>query len=688
MDEASPEALREAGRLAEAAAAYRLRGDLHEAEALYKELWSFAAAAEVALERGDRPAALGHLLSANDSAAAVLLGRTIEQGSEVELRRAAEVYERHRRWLDAAMFRERLGELAPARDLYRKAQALLEVARIERSLGRLREAGLAYEQALAGDPEGPDSVRARLELGQLLLALDRPEDAALHLQAALRRSSDATRPSLLGELVLALDRLGYADSADSLLDELRKQRPDTPTRAGFLAAHRPAQAAGPTRLAGRYEVERLLGAGASGRVFLARDSMTGRQVAVKSLAPPIEQRAQQSWARFFTEARLIASVRHPNVVEVIDVNEELGLLVMEHVASGTLLSRLPRPSSRGEGLSPAAVRRLLLDVIDALAAVHARGIVHRDLKPANLFYTATGQVKLGDFGSAHLFADEATQTAGFIGTLAYMAPEQMTGISVGAAADVYALGAVAFHALTGQLPFPGPDFVSQHLGQPAPPPRSIRPSLDPAWDQLLMRMLEKAPADRPASLDELRRAVERMPISDEHGLHRDEAPPAVRVEPAAEERYVRNSELPSGAGGPIALGMDARLGREVIIETLRAAYLESETGQRHLAWLKAIARRGSPRVQRLFALGVRADGGVDAVFEAILPQTTGPATDAAHTRGLLARSIDDLHADGVVHGSLSRSIVHEPHGPVILLAGRAPVTGATPEDDLRALQLC
>ncbi len=685
MDEASPESLREAGRLAEAAAAYRRRGDLTRAEALYAELWDFAAAAEVAAERGDRPTALGHLLAANDGTGATLLGRAIEQGSEIEIRRAAEVYERHRRWLDAAALRERLGELAPARELYRRGQALLEVARIERALGRLREAGLAYEHSLANEPEGPESVRARLELGQLLLALDRPEDATLHLQAALRRAEGETRATILGELVIALDRLAYTDAADTLLAELRAARPDTPSRAGFLAAHRPVHAGGPTRLAGRYEIERLLGAGASGRVFLARDSMSGRAVAVKSLAPPIEKRAQQSWTRFFAEARLIASVRHPNIVEVVDVDEEQGLLVMEYVSGGTLLSRLPPPGVPGPGLSPAAVRRLMLDVLDALAAVHARGIVHRDLKPANLFYTATGQVKIGDFGSAHLFADEVTQTAGFIGTLAYMAPEQMTGVGVGFSADLYALGAVAFHALTGRLAFPGPDFVSQHLGETAPAPRSIRPSLDPAWDTLIAPMLAKHPTERPGSIDSLRRAVERVPIADEVNARQEPVAPT-SVAPTSTERYVRHSELPIGAAGPIALGVDTRLGREVIIESLPASYLAGDEGARHLAWLQAIARRGGPRIQRLFALRAQPDGGIDAIFEAIMAHASAASTiNRARSRRLLARSVAGLHADGVAHGSLETSIAYEPHGPVILVCGRAPRDGATLDDDLRVL---
>ena len=354
------ESLRAAGRLAEAAAAYRRRGDLVSAEKLYADLWEFASAAEVARERGDRPAELAHLLSANDPVRAAGVAAELERGGgDAELRRGAEVFERHRRFAEAGALRERLGELQTARELYRRGQSLLDVARLERGLGRVREAGLAYEQLIAHDPDGPDAQRARVQLGRLLLALGRPEESARHLQAARRRAP--ADPAVLEELLVAIDRLGWEAGADELHAQLVALVPATPSRQTLVELHRPAPLEGPMRLAGRYEVARLLGASASGRVFLARDTLSGRTVAVKSLAAPNEARARASWARYYAEARLVCSLRHPNVVEILDVDEAQGLVVMEHVAGGTLADLLQTdPPTPARPLPDGLVKRLLL----------------------------------------------------------------------------------------------------------------------------------------------------------------------------------------------------------------------------------------------------------------------------------------------------------------------------------------
>ena len=110
---------------------------------------------------------------------------------------------------------------------------------------------------------------------------------------------------------------------------------------------------------------------------------------------------------------------------------------------------------------------MALEIIGGLEAAHHRGVVHRDIKPANIFFDARGTAKLGDFGVAHLVDLGQTQTGGLIGTLAYMSPEQITGAPITIAADLYSLGITLFEALTGRLPFLGPDFVAQHLGEAA-----------------------------------------------------------------------------------------------------------------------------------------------------------------------------------------------------------------------------
>jgi tetratricopeptide (TPR) repeat protein len=212
----------------------------------------------------------------------------------------------------------------------------------------------------------------------------------------------------------------------------------------------------------RYRLVRELGRGATGVVYLARDTELDRDVAVKLLHPHLAgDRQAQALAMFFREARVMASLRHPNIVAVLDLDEASRRIVLELGAGGSLRDVLrdrgPRPPRR-------AVERHA-QLLSALAAAHRRGIVHRDLKPANLLYRRDAdlpgvEVMLGDFGVAHL-PDASGQTgpattrrpAEAVGTLAYMAPEQRRG-DAGAKVDLYAAGVMLFEMLTGRTPWP------------------------------------------------------------------------------------------------------------------------------------------------------------------------------------------------------------------------------------------
>src|SRR5690606_3187921 len=135
-----------------------------------------------------------------------------------------------------------------------------------------------------------------------------------------------------------------------------------------------------------------------------------------------------------------------------------------------------------------------LDVLAGLELIHQRGVIHRDVKPDNIFFDARGTAKLGDFGVAHLLDLGQTQTGGLIGTLAYVAPEQITGAPLTITADLYALGVTLFEALTGRLPFLGPDFVAQHLGETPPAPSTLASEVAASWDPIVARLLEKDPS--------------------------------------------------------------------------------------------------------------------------------------------------------------------------------------------------
>ncbi|HEY0991380.1 MAG TPA: serine/threonine-protein kinase, partial [Kofleriaceae bacterium] len=208
----------------------------------------------------------------------------------------------------------------------------------------------------------------------------------------------------------------------------------------------------------RYRLVRELGRGATGVVYLARDAELERDVAVKLLHPHLAGAdRKEALARFFHEARVMASLRHPNVVAVLDLDEASRRIVMELAAGGTL-----RDIQRERG--PRTLRRAIErhgQILSALAAAHRRGIVHCDLKPANLMFRRDAdlpgvEVMLGDFGVAHLPDASGQAAAGerteAVGTLAYMAPEQRRG-EVTPATDVYASAVVLFEMFTGRTPW-------------------------------------------------------------------------------------------------------------------------------------------------------------------------------------------------------------------------------------------
>ena len=204
-------------------------------------------------------------------------------------------------------------------------------------------------------------------------------------------------------------------------------------------------------IAGRYELEREVGRGGMGAVWLARDEVLGRQVAIKRIgmapggADPDLERAER-------EARLAARLNHPHVVAVFDlVSDGDGQwLVMEYVESVTLAGLVARDGA----LAPDELSPLLGQAADALAAAHAAGIVHRDVKPSNILVAPDGRVKLSDFGIARAEADATLTRTGLVtGSPAYLAPEVAAGQSATDASDVWALGATGFHALAGRPPY-------------------------------------------------------------------------------------------------------------------------------------------------------------------------------------------------------------------------------------------
>ncbi len=282
------------------------------------------------------------------------------------------------------------------------------------------------------------------------------------------------------------------------------QQATTPSGA-VVAPAAPA----PRRRAGRYEIRGEIARGGMATVYLA--TRDGRDVALKELTPDPDGDATLA-ERFELEAQVAAGLRHPNVVSVLERFRSGGrsYIAMEYVAGGSL-------RAYGGRLSLEQAAGALADVLSALDHVERHGIVHRDVKPENLLVTADGRVKLADFGVAKACGGVAparlTADGRTVGTPSYMAPEQAMGRPVGPATDLYSVGVVAYELLVGELPFKNTDWsvLIQHIHQPVPAPRVLRPDLDPALERWLLRMLEKEPEARPASaraaLDELERCM-------------------------------------------------------------------------------------------------------------------------------------------------------------------------------------
>jgi len=262
-------------------------------------------------------------------------------------------------------------------------------------------------------------------------------------------------------------------------------------------------------LRGRYLLERELGRGGMGVVFLARDVALERPVAIK-LLPPALALVSGLRQRFLHEARTAARLSHPNIVPIYAVEEhgDLVCFIMAYVPGETLADRV-----RHEGpLAPADVGRLVQEVAWALAYAHQHGVIHRDVKPENiLLERGTGRALVADFGIASL-ADDAgiTPQGQLLGTPRLVSPEQAGGGQLDGRSDLYSLGVTAFFALTGRYPFEGDNvgqLLAQHLTMPAPPVASLRPGLPAPLAVAIDRCLAKSPEERYANGEELAAAL-------------------------------------------------------------------------------------------------------------------------------------------------------------------------------------
>jgi eukaryotic-like serine/threonine-protein kinase len=289
----------------------------------------------------------------------------------------------------------------------------------------------------------------------------------------------------------------------------------------FASQAMPPRLAEGVLVAGRYRLERMLGEGGMGEVWAATHTITRRRVAVKFLKG-LAVRGSAMHQRFLREARAVSLVRHPGVVEVLDVFELEGgvpVMVMDLLVGETLGAKL----QRDKALPVDQAVALVLAAVEAVEAAHARGIVHRDLKPDNIFLEA-GEggrvvVKVLDFGIAKLTATDGdaaetgalTETGSVLGTPLYMAPEQLYGEgNIDLRADVWSLGVILYECLSGQRPLEGSNvrqLVTRMLREPIVAIEELVPDLASELARLVGRMLAREPEDRPRDLAEVRQLL-------------------------------------------------------------------------------------------------------------------------------------------------------------------------------------
>ena len=258
-------------------------------------------------------------------------------------------------------------------------------------------------------------------------------------------------------------------------------------------------------IAGRYEVQELVGTGGMSSVYRAHDRLLERDVAIKVLHEQFTADGEYV-ERFRREARAVAQLSHPNIVTVIDRGEQddRQFIVFEYVDGENLKALIDRegPLPEREAIE------LALQVARALGFAHEEGLVHRDVKPQNVLLNDGRQAKVTDFGIARSLDVHGglTQTGTVMGTSDYIAPEQARGSRVDAQSDIYSLGTVLYELLTGEVPFAGDNFVAvamQHINQPPPSVRERRPELSPCVDEVVRRAMAKEPRDRFRSMEEL-----------------------------------------------------------------------------------------------------------------------------------------------------------------------------------------
>jgi tetratricopeptide (TPR) repeat protein len=454
-------------RLLEAAVLASARGDAAGASALFEQACEWRSAATQALRAGDALRALDLALRADDTAIAERAAARVGADPAAADRAAFQLTQRGRHDWAARLFESSGRELDAARAWERAGDALRSAPLYERA-GQPAEAARVLEATLRRDPEAAGAAAAFVALGALLLRFGKEAAAVRALQRVLPGAPE--RRAALEHLVGALRHLGLNDAASDAAAEL--------SRLGGEASPAPAPTA-PTALAasrlyGRYEGLRPIASSASARLLEGFDRGRGERVAIKVYAPGAHavSSTRAALARLEHDVLVIRALEDPAIVPILEFHPSGPAVVLAWMAGGSLEAWLARGA-----VPPDRAVEIAGSVLGALGAAHRAGVLHRDVKPANVLFDAAGAARLSDFGAAHAADASATVTAGDLGALAYLSPEQREGRAATVQSDLYAVGILLREMLGDHAR--GARLDARHLG-------------------VLARLTAPDPRDRPA----------------------------------------------------------------------------------------------------------------------------------------------------------------------------------------------